>query len=67
MRLVYSLVMPRLDYGNISIYGISEGLLNKLQKAQNAAARLVVSVDAVTILLLISVIIYTGRGYRSDP
>ena len=34
--------MPRLDYGNISLYGISEGLLDKLQKAQNAAARLVV-------------------------
>ena len=42
LRLVCSLVMPRLDYGNISLYGISEGLLDKLQKAQNAAARLVV-------------------------
>ena len=42
LRLVCSLVMPRLDYGNISPYGISEGLLDKLQKAQNAAARLVV-------------------------
>ena len=34
--------MPRLDYGDISLYGISEGLLDQLQKAQNAAARLVV-------------------------
>ena len=42
LRLVCSLVMPRLDYGNISLYDISEGLLDKLQKAQNAAARLVV-------------------------
>ena len=42
LRLVCSLVMPRLDYGNISLYGIFEGLLDKLQKAQNAAARLVV-------------------------
>ena len=42
LRLVCSLVMPRLDYGNISLYGTSEGLLDKLQKAQNAAARLVV-------------------------
>ena len=42
LRLVCSLVMPRLGYGNISLYGISEGLLDKLQKAQNAAARLVV-------------------------
>ena len=42
LRFVCSLVMPRLDYGNISLYGISEGLLDKLQKPQNAAARLVV-------------------------
>ena len=42
MRLVCSLVVPHLDYGNISLYGISEGLLDKLQKAQNAAARLLV-------------------------
>ena len=42
LRLVCSLVMPRLDYGNISLCGISEGLLDKLQKAQNAAARLFV-------------------------
>ena len=42
LRLVCSLVMHRLDSGNISLYGTSEGLLDKLQKAQNAAARLVV-------------------------
>ena len=36
LRLVCSLVMPRLDYDNISFYGISEGLLDKLQKTQNA-------------------------------
>ena len=30
LRLVCSLVMPRLDYGNISLYGISKGLLDKL-------------------------------------
>ena len=41
LRLVCSPVMPRLDYGNISLYDISEGLLDKLQKAQNAAARIV--------------------------
>ena len=32
--------MPRLGYGDISLYGISEGLLDNLQKAQNAAVRL---------------------------
>ena len=42
LRLVCSLLMPRLDYGNISLDGIFEGLLDKLQKAQNAAATLVV-------------------------
>ena len=42
LRLVCSLVMHRLDYGNISLYGMSEGLLDKFQKAQNAAARQVV-------------------------
>ena len=62
LRFVCSLVMPRLDYGNIFLSDISEGLLDKLQKAQNAAARLVVY--AVTLSLLISVI-YTG--YQSDP
>ena len=41
LRLVCSLVMPRLDYGNISLWGISKRLLDKLQKALNAAARLV--------------------------
>ena len=42
LRLVCSLVMARLDYGNISLFCISESLLDKLQKAQNAASRLVV-------------------------
>ena len=43
LRLVCSMAMHRLDYGNISLYGISEGLLDfKMQKAQKAAARLVV-------------------------
>ena len=41
LRRVCYLVMSRLDYGNIFLDGISEGLLDKFQKAQNAAARLV--------------------------
>ena len=32
LRLVCSLVKPRFDYGNISFYGISESLLDTLQK-----------------------------------
>ena len=42
LKLVCSLVMPRLDYGNISLYGVAESLLDKLQRVQNAAGRLVV-------------------------
>ena len=42
LRLVCSLVKLRLDYGDISLYAISDGLSDKFHKAQNAAARLVV-------------------------
>ena len=39
--LVNAFVMSRLDYCNSMCHGINEGLLNKLQHIQNAAARLV--------------------------
>ena len=39
--LVNAFVMSRLDYCNSLCDGINEGLLNKLQHIQNAAARLV--------------------------
>lgn len=39
--LVQCFVISRLDYCNSLLYGISEELLDKLQKVQNAAARLV--------------------------
>ena len=39
--LVNAFVMSRLDCCNSLCYGINEGLLNKLQHIQNAAARLV--------------------------
>ena len=39
--LVNAFVMSRLDYCNSLCQGINEGLLNKLQHIQNAAARLV--------------------------
>jgi len=40
-KLVQTLVISRLDYCNSLLYGINEGLLNKLQRVQNAAARLI--------------------------
>ena len=39
--LVQSMVMSHLDYGNSLLYGISEHLLTKLQRVQNAAARVI--------------------------
>lgn len=39
--LINSLVTSRLDYGNSLMYGINKHLLNKLQKVQNTAARLI--------------------------
>lgn len=39
--LVHSLVTSRLDYGNALLYGITGGLLGRLQRVQNAAARLI--------------------------
>jgi hypothetical protein len=39
--LVNSFISSRLDYCNSLLYGINEGQLNKLQRIQNAAARLI--------------------------
>ena len=39
--IVQALVISRLDYCNSLLYGVSEVLIAKLQKIQNAAARLV--------------------------
>ena len=39
--LVHAFVNSRLDYCNSSLYGITDCLLNKLQRVQNAAARLI--------------------------
>ena len=39
--IVHSLVVSRLDFGNATLYGISEALLHRLQVLQNSAARLI--------------------------
>ena len=40
-KLVHAFVTSKLDYGNALLYGLPEYLMNKLQKIQNTAARLV--------------------------
>ena len=42
VRLVYSLVISRIDYANCLLYDLPQCLIFKLQRVQNAAARLVV-------------------------
>ena len=42
VRLVYSLVISRIDYANCLLYDLPQCLISKLQRVQNAAARLVV-------------------------
>ena len=52
--LIHSLVISRLDYGNGLLYGVSDKLLDKLQRVQNVAARVVVKAsryDHVTPIL----------------
>jgi hypothetical protein len=39
--LTHAFIGSRLDYCNVLNYGVAEGLLNRLQSVQNAAARLV--------------------------
>jgi len=39
--LVHAFVSSRLDYSNALLYGVSEGLLRRVQSVQNAASRLV--------------------------
>ena len=39
--LVQAFISSRLDYCNALLYGVSDGLMRRLQSVQNAAARLV--------------------------
>ena len=52
--IVLSLVISRLDFGNATLYGISETLLHRLQVVQNSAARLIMRVrqrEHITLIL----------------
>ena len=52
--LVHAFVSRRLDYCNALLYGVSEGLLRRIQSIQNAAARLVTGAwrrDHITLIL----------------
>ena len=42
--LVHSLVLSRIDYGNALLYGVNDCYLNKLQRLQNLAARVICKV-----------------------
>ena len=41
-QLVHAIISNRLDYCNSLFFGLNKSVLNKLQKVQNAAARLIV-------------------------
>ena len=40
-KIVHALISSRLDFGNVLLYNLSQTKLAKLQKLQNAAARIV--------------------------
>ena len=41
VSLMHAIVSSRLDYCNVLLYGINKSVVHKLQKVQNAAARLI--------------------------
>ena len=49
--LVHSFVASRIDYCNAILYGVSDGVIRRMQTALNAAARLVVPAGTCTSIL----------------
>jgi len=47
-RLVSAFVLSRLDYSNAALAGLPQATLRPLQRAQNAAARLVANLIGIT-------------------
>ena len=47
-RLVSAFVLSRLDYSNATLAGLPQATLRPLQRAQNAAARLVANLIGIT-------------------
>ena len=57
--IVQAVIMSRIDYCNSLLVGVPSTQLSKLQRLQNAAARLVITSQSV-ITLLLHLLIYIG-------
>ena len=65
--LIHSLVISRLDYGNGLLYGVSNQLLDKLQRVQNVAARVVVKASCyVHITPILKTLQWLQIRYRTE-
>ena len=56
--LVHAFITARIDYGNGLLYGLPVAHLNKLQRIQNSAARLVCSLPRFCHILFCLVLLY---------
>ena len=57
--IVQAVIMSSIDYCNSLLVGVTSTQLSKLQRLQNAAARLVITSQSV-ITLLLHLLIYIG-------
>ena len=54
LSLVTSLVLTRLDYGSVTLNGITKHLMDRLQSVLNAAARLIIIIIIIIIKTFIT-------------